>query len=71
MGYLSTEQLKRLPTHRLVAYKRKYYPREEYDWDKNERGNLVYQAGGLGDHHKICRCLISNGKFSNDDEEDE
>ncbi len=33
----------------------------EYDWDKGERGEMLHQAGRIGDHQEICRSLINEG----------
>ena len=41
----------------------------EYDWETNKRGELLHQAGGVGDHQQICRCLIAEGLFPNEDDE--
>jgi hypothetical protein len=41
----------------------------EYDWDKRERGRLVYQAGGVADHQAICRCLIAEGVLPDEENE--
>lgn len=38
-----------------------------YDWKKAERGKLLHQAGGVHDHQQICRCLIAEGLFPNED----
>jgi hypothetical protein len=35
-----------------------------YDWDKNERGKMIHQAGGIVDHQEICRHLISDGTIA-------
>jgi len=35
----------------------------EYDWEKREMGAMLHQAGGIEDHQKICRSLISTGGF--------
>ena len=35
----------------------------EYDWEKNERGKLIGQSGGVLDHQAICRCLINFGEM--------
>lgn len=32
-----------------------------YDWDKCERGEMLHQAGHVGDHQQICLCLIAEG----------
>lgn len=34
----------------------------DYDWETNERGDLIHQGGGVHDHQIICRCLISEGE---------
>ncbi len=41
----------------------------EYDWDKNERGKVIGQSGGILDHQTTCRCLLAFGEIP--DEEDE
>ena len=40
----------------------------KYDWDKNYRGEWIGQAGGLADHHKICRSLIDTGAMPEEKE---
>lgn len=37
----------------------------EYDWDTATRGNMLLQAGHVGDHQTICRCLIAEGEIPN------
>jgi hypothetical protein len=39
----------------------------EYDWDNRERGKMLHQAGNVHDHQQICRCLIAEGLFPNED----
>ena len=39
---LSIEQLKRLPTHRLLAYKREYYPHCHY-FDSYNDGDINFE----------------------------
>jgi hypothetical protein len=41
----------------------------EYDWEKRERGKMLYQAGNVHDHQQICRCLIAEGLFPDEDDE--
>jgi len=33
----------------------------QYNWETQERGKIVMQAGGVQDHQQICRCLIAEG----------
>ncbi len=40
----------------------------EFDWDKQKRGELVHQAGGILDHQNICRALLATGKFPKEDD---
>ncbi len=40
----------------------------EYDWTAGKRGALVHQAGGIVEHQQICRCLIAEGLFPNEDD---
>lgn len=40
----------------------------KYDWEKRERGTLVHQAGGILDHERICRCLIAEGLFPDEND---
>lgn len=40
-----------------------------YDWKKAERGEMLHQAGGVHDHQQICRCLIAEGLFPDEDDE--
>lgn len=41
----------------------------EYDWQKAERGKMLHQAGNVHDHQQICRCLIAEGLFPDEDDE--
>jgi len=41
----------------------------EYNWDKAERGEMLHQAGGVVDHQQICRCLIAEGLFPDENNE--
>jgi hypothetical protein len=41
----------------------------DYDWPTARRGDLLHQAGGVVDHQQICRCLIAEGLFPNEDDE--
>ena len=34
-----------------------------FDWDANERLDLLHQAAGVSDHQRICRCIIAFGEF--------
>ena len=40
-----------------------------YDWDKGERGKMLHQAGHVGDHQQICRCLIAEGLIPDENDE--
>jgi len=40
-----------------------------YDWEKSERGELLHQGGSIFDHQQICRCLIAEGLFPDEDDE--
>ena len=40
----------------------------EYNWDKSERGYLVHQGGGIGEHINICKSLTRTGKFPAEEE---
>jgi hypothetical protein len=40
-----------------------------YDWDKGERGEMLHQAGHVGDHQQICRCLIAEGLIPDENDE--
>ena len=40
-----------------------------YDWKKYERGEMLHQAGGVHDHQQICRCLIAEGLFPDENNE--
>ena len=39
-----------------------------YNYDTNERGEMLHQAGSVLDHQQICRCLIAEGLFPNEDD---
>lgn len=39
----------------------------EYDWEAQERGELVHQGGGLLGHQAICRCIITEGQMPDED----
>lgn len=41
----------------------------EYDWEKGERGKMIHQAGHVGDHQQICRCLIAEGLVPDENNE--
>lgn len=41
----------------------------EYDYEKHERGKLIYQTGNLPRHEDLCRCLIYFGEIPADDED--
>lgn len=41
----------------------------EYDYEKRERGEMLYQAGGIHDHQQICRCLIVEGLLPKEEDE--
>lgn len=41
----------------------------EYDWDKNERGEMLHQADGILDHKNICHCLIAEGLIPDENDE--
>ena len=41
----------------------------EYDWEKREHGKMLHQAGNVDDHQQICRCLIAEGLFPDEDDE--
>ena len=41
----------------------------EYDRDKRERGALLHHAGHVVDHQQICRCLIAEGLFPDENDE--
>lgn len=36
----------------------------DYDWDKRERGNLIFQSDSIIEHSKICLSLIKSGKIT-------
>lgn len=40
----------------------------EYDYESATRGALLHQAGGVHDHQQICRSLIAEGLFPNEDD---
>jgi hypothetical protein len=40
-----------------------------HDWKKAERGEMLHQAGGVNDHQQICRCLIAEGLFPDEDDD--
>ena len=39
----------------------------EYEWQGAKRGKLIHQAGGLNDHHTICRCIIAEGEMPDEE----
>ncbi len=39
-----------------------------YDWKKGERGDMLYQGGNVHDHQQVCRCLIAEGLFPDEND---
>ncbi len=40
----------------------------EYNWETAERGEMLWQAQGVVDHQNICRCLIAEGLFPDEND---